>query len=516
MTPELLRLLLIEDNPIDASVIQHFLAHTNGMHIESEHAERLSTGLARLADGRFDAVLVDLNLPDSSGLDTVVRTHACNPRVPIVVLTGENADELALQAVKAGAEDYLCKSELEPRLLVRSIRYAIERAAHRRSDLQIQHEESIYRELLSAVTTYTYSVKFHNGIPISTQHTLGCLSATGYSPEEYAADPYLWIEMVHPDDRANLREHVAKVHAGERVPPVEHRILHKDGSIRWVRSTIITRYDENAALVAYDGLVEDISARKRAEQALRERDAHLLAAQEIQKHLWPAAPPSLPGFDIAGAAYPAEFAAGDYFDYIPMLDGSLGLVIGDVAGHGLGPAIVMALAYAHLRSLARVHNGTDEILTRVNEFLVDETDPFVTLLFVRLYPHSRMLAWTNAGHPPGMVLDAAGNVKSRMEATTIPLAIRREAQFTACGTTKLEPGDIVLLLTDGGLEARSPAGAAFGLQRAIQVVAANRSRPACEIVEALYRAVLDFCAQPQPLDDITLIVFKVVADGRPE
>ena len=128
MESESLRLLLIEDNSIDARVIREYLVRTNGLSIELEHTERLSLGMACLRDRRFDAVLLDMNLPDSVGVRTVVQVHACYPSVPIVVLTGEDAEELALQAVKAGADDYICKSELEPKLLLRTIRYAIERA----------------------------------------------------------------------------------------------------------------------------------------------------------------------------------------------------------------------------------------------------------------------------------------------------------------------------------------------------------------------------------------------------
>ncbi|MGO8749779.1 MAG: response regulator [Thermoguttaceae bacterium] len=147
MEYESLRLLLIEDNPIDARVIQEYLASTRGLHVELEHTVQLSLGMARLRDRRFDATLLDLNLPDSAGVETVGQVHACYPNVPIVVLTGEDADELALQAVKAGAEDYICKSELDHKLLLRTIRYAIERAGRRRTEEKLGQVELRYRAL---------------------------------------------------------------------------------------------------------------------------------------------------------------------------------------------------------------------------------------------------------------------------------------------------------------------------------------------------------------------------------
>ena len=516
MNPEILRILLIEDNPMDAQVIRECLAHTSEVHIELEHADRLSAGLVRLADGRFDGVLVDLTLPDSSGLETLTRVHDCNPRIPIVVLTGLNPQEFGLQAMKAGAEDYLAKDDLEPKLLLRTICYAIQRARHRQADQEyrdcaektLRESEQRYRRLLEAITSYTYSVTFADGA-LFTHHGLGCLATTGYSPDEYAADFYLWIRIVHPDDRERVMQYVAGILAGEKLPPIEHRILHKDGSTRWIRDTIIHRYDERGQLLGYDGVVEDVSERKKAEQALREREAHLLAAEAIQARLWPKAPPALPGFDIAGAVYPAEFAAGDYFDYIPMPDGSVGFVVGDVAGHGLGPGIVMALTYAHLRSLVQVHNDIQDVLTRLNRFLVNETDHFVTLLFGRLIPDTKSFVAVNAGHPPGYVLDRSGQINAQIGSTSLPLAVLPDAEFPCCDPVTLKPGDVVLLFTDGIPEARSAEYESFGDGRMLQVVAANRDRPAAEIVDAIHDAVQEFCRPGKPCDDITAIVIKV-------
>jgi PAS domain S-box-containing protein len=512
MDSESLRILLIEDNPIDAHVIRAYLAGSNGLCVDVEHTERLATALACLTQQKFDAAVVDLNLADSKGLDTLTRVHECSPGLPIVVLTGEAADELALQALKVGAEDYLSKSEMEPKLLLRTVRYAIERSGHRRAERQYREKEALYNDLWAAVTTYNYTVKLAPGAAASTHHGLGCLPTTGYSPDDYATNPYLWIDMVHPDDREMVRQYAAKVQRGEKAPPLEHRILRRDGTIRWIRNTIFYRYDEANRLTGYDGLVEDISERKLAEQALLERESHLLAAQEIQSRLWPSASPSLSGFDIAGAAFPAEYAAGDYFDYIPMLDGSLALVIGDVSGHGLGPSIVMALTYAHLRSLAQVHTDVPEILDRVNRFLINETDHFVTLLFGRLTPGARSFACVNAGHPPGYVLDASGRIKARIESRSVPLAVLPDATFPPSDPVKLATGDIVLMLTDGILEARSAEEAVFGPERALEIVAAHRRRPAREIIEAIHRGVCEFCRPNRPTDDITAIVVKVGAE----
>ncbi|UCD70985.1 MAG: HD domain-containing protein [Syntrophobacterales bacterium] len=124
---EIIRVLLIEDNPGDAYLIQRELARSKVALVDVECAERLSTGLERLAAGGIDVILLDLGLPDSRGLDTFTKIHAQAPGVPIVVLTAIDDEALALRAVRQGAQDYLTKGQVDSNLLVRAIRYAIER-----------------------------------------------------------------------------------------------------------------------------------------------------------------------------------------------------------------------------------------------------------------------------------------------------------------------------------------------------------------------------------------------------
>jgi len=121
------RVLLIEDNPNDALLIQIMLSEAGADHFYVEHRERLAEGLKRVAQGGISLILLDLSLPDSQGLETFTRLHAAAPRVPIIVLSGLNDTTLAVEAVHEGAQDYLIKGDVEGELLVRAMRYAIER-----------------------------------------------------------------------------------------------------------------------------------------------------------------------------------------------------------------------------------------------------------------------------------------------------------------------------------------------------------------------------------------------------
>jgi MinD-like ATPase involved in chromosome partitioning or flagellar assembly/ActR/RegA family two-component response regulator len=141
MEDELMKVLLIEDNPGDARLIREMLAEERGAPFDLEHADRLSTGLGRLAAGGIDVVLLDLSLPDSRGLSTFVRVHAQAPEVPIVLLTGRDDEELAVEAMREGAQDYLVKGQVDSSLLVRSMRYAIER--HRAQAKQLRKAQPV-------------------------------------------------------------------------------------------------------------------------------------------------------------------------------------------------------------------------------------------------------------------------------------------------------------------------------------------------------------------------------------
>jgi len=125
--------------------------------------------------------------------------------------------------------------------------------------------EQRYQRLLSAVTDYIYSVNLVNGRPNTTSHGPGCEAVTGYTSAEFAADPYLWYRVIHEEDRVLVLAQVEKILAGETPQPLEHRLLHKQGGVRWISNTTIPHRDNRGRLISYDGLISDITGRKRAE-----------------------------------------------------------------------------------------------------------------------------------------------------------------------------------------------------------------------------------------------------------
>ena len=131
-----------------------------------------------------------------------------------------------------------------------------------------RESEQKYRRLFSSVTDYLYSVIVNRGRPVATSHGPGCEAVTGYTSKEFEADPYLWYHMIYSEDRSSVTAQAERVLNGETPPPLEHRIIHKDGCLRWVRNTPVPHKDDQGTLVGYDGMVSDITRRKRAEQFL--------------------------------------------------------------------------------------------------------------------------------------------------------------------------------------------------------------------------------------------------------
>jgi serine phosphatase RsbU (regulator of sigma subunit) len=264
-------------------------------------------------------------------------------------------------------------------------------------------------------------------------------------------------------------------------------------------------------------LLRQIELREHQRQLAESKDrweaerlrSEIRIARHIQQRLFPAAPLPLAGFEIAGASYPAEATGGDYFDYIPFHDGSVGIAIGDVSGHGFGPALLMAEMRAYLRAFALTRADVAEILSLTNQALVRDVDGrFATLLLARLDAGKRSFVHASAGHQSGYILDTAGAVKSLLKSTGIALGVMADGEFQAASPVLLEPGDVVFLLTDGILEAHGTDQALFGAERALEIVRANRTKTAKEIVHILCACAREFCSYRTQVDDMTAIIIK--------
>jgi PAS domain S-box-containing protein len=147
--------------------------------------------------------------------------------------------------------------------------------------LEALHEDKEhYKKIVQAMSDYIYVVHVENGRPVVTEHGEGCISVTGYSSEEHAVEPLLWHRMIYDDDKDAVVKQANAALSGQMCHPLEHRLIHKDGSIRWVKNTVVPRMDKNGRLTAYYGVISDITERKLAEEQIRQCRDHL---EEIVK-----------------------------------------------------------------------------------------------------------------------------------------------------------------------------------------------------------------------------------------
>ncbi len=283
MSEQTISVLIVEDSKVDSALLTKMLAASAHEKYRVILTTHLGEALKAVERAQFDVIISDLSLPDSVGLATVSKLRWAAMHSAIIVISGTEDGPVATQAVREGAQDYLVKGQYDAGELRHAIRYAIER---HRLQTALQESEKHYRHLLEATTDYTYRVTLADGKAVKTEHSLTCAAVTGYTPAEYDADGGLWFRMVHPDDEASVLEQAKRVASGETLPPLEHRILHRDGSLRWVRNNVVPHHDERGKLIGYDGLIRDITARKAAEEQLVRSEAFYHALVEsLPQHI---------------------------------------------------------------------------------------------------------------------------------------------------------------------------------------------------------------------------------------
>lgn len=334
-------------------------------------------------------------------------------------------------------------------------------------------------------------------------------SMLGYAEDEIENRFSEWESRLHPEDKDRAATTIRRYLTGQSVDyELEHRLQHRDGSYRWILARGAAVRDSTGKPYRMVGSHLDITDRKAMEQTYRAQEAQLVAASTIQEHIWPERPPKLPGYDIAAKVFPAEFAAGDHFDYFTLDDGSLVFLVADVAGHGFSSALLMASTHAYIRSLFSTGLELDEVLEHANSELLRDTELFVSIILGRLHPETGVFTYVNAGHPSGYVFDKTGRVKHELKSSVPPLAIISDTKFDLSEPVVLSPGDLLLLTTDGVAEACSPEQELFGVHRMLEVVRRHRDLSAEELIAALHDEVAEFCGCVGIEDDLTALVIR--------
>jgi sigma-B regulation protein RsbU (phosphoserine phosphatase) len=252
----------------------------------------------------------------------------------------------------------------------------------------------------------------------------------------------------------------------------------------------------------FNGMIPKLKERLAMQDSLE-------VAKQIQQCLLPSENPTFEGWNIAGKSMYCDATGGDYYDFIFTKCGTvLRLVLGDVTGHGIASALMMATARSLLRGGLQSVEDPALQLHDVNNALVDDTPLgwFMTFYCLELCAKSGEARWVSAGHDPAILVSANG-VVSELAGNDIPLGVNANWSFTNMGPQIIESGSVLVLGTDGIWEAwNEQHDEMFGKERLIKVIIANRAKPPAEICNAICDAVLAFCGAAPRTDDITLIV----------
>ncbi len=284
------------------------------------------------------------------------------------------------------------------------------------------------------------------------------------------------------------------------------RLAKGDFSVR-LKATM--KDERNQLAQAFNEIVPKI------EEHMRMRNA-LGLAQEVQQSLLPQRDPSLPGFDIAGASIYCDETGGDYYDFIQTSRGDyagLAVVVGDVSGHGVSSALLMATARALIMLRASMPGEAASIINDVNRYLsldTAHTGNFMTFFYCELTARKTEVQWVRAGHEPALVYDPGKDTFDELRGKGMALGLDDTVAYESFHR-RMEPGQIVLIGTDGIWEMHNQAGEMFGKEALMQVIRKHQAASARQIVNAVVAALEQYRGNEQPEDDVTMVVIKVDA-----
>src|SRR4051812_39441858 len=231
-------------------------------------------------------------------------------------------------------------------------------------------------------------------------------------------------------------------------------------------------------------LVEEIQRRK-------ELEASLNIAREVQRRFMPSQMPQIDRYEVATWWFPNEAVGGDYCDVIPLRDGRFAFCIADVCGHGLGPSLLMASVRASLRTLLLRETSPQVLLESLGHALVDDfqSGAFVTMVLAVLDPRNHQVTFANAGHAPAFLYRAKDASFTDLESTGLPVGVLDPPDCPLGPTLTMQPGDLLVLGTDGIIESMDQRGAQFGMERLHDCIRRDATAPVQELVRNIGRAV---------------------------
>ena len=237
----------------------------------------------------------------------------------------------------------------------------------------------------------------------------------------------------------------------------------------------------------------------------------LKLAEEVQQNLLPRRPPQRSGLDLAGSSQYCDETGGDYYDFLELPEGRLGIVVADASDHGVGSALQMASARAFVLFGARDYQGPARLINDVNQYITRdnyESSRFMSMFFLEIATSPKSLRWVRAGHDPALLYDPEANSFQQLGGEGIVLGITQDYRYRQHSRDGWQPGMILVLGTDGIHETHDSSGQMFGQQRLQHIVREHAHQSAQNIQDAVIGALERFRGDEPQEDDITLVVVK--------
>ncbi|HVG94469.1 MAG TPA: SpoIIE family protein phosphatase [Planctomycetota bacterium] len=481
-----LRVLVVEDDPTDERMLVEQLALCRTLRFEVHACASLAAALAHEMLATADVVLLDLGLPDSVGLDTCRRFLAAAPAVPVLVLTGMDGESIGVEAVQQGAQDFLPKASVDPLSLGRAIRHAMERQAMldalRRAAATARDREQGLRRLLER-SVEALVVVASDGIVRFANRSASALLRVATAELEGAR----WDEVV-PEVAAEGQDEPFEV------------VLARPGaaSPAEVRAMPIEWEGQPARLVS----LLDLTDRRRAER--------MALAQGVQRAFLPEASVATVGCLAAAAMNElCEDVSGDLYDFVRLSDGRMLIALGDVTGHGLGAALLMAQARASLRAFAAAECDVSVLMSRMNRVVEGETvrGAFLTLLLAAIDPATARVEWASAGHSLAAELDPEGRARP-LPATAPPLWVSPDTRFHLGEPFTLEEGGGLAVFSDGAVEVPDGRGCHLGLEGVLSSFSDHWLAPPPEVLRRVREDLRRWTRGHSLPDDLTLLALR--------
>ncbi|HEU5395809.1 MAG TPA: SpoIIE family protein phosphatase [Verrucomicrobiae bacterium] len=491
------------------------------------------TAVATLKNNSYSAVLFEPPTTNAAGLFQITSLAVQSPKVPVIVIGSTTNEPFAVEAITAGAQDFIAKEEFTVRRLERKILCAIERHLERVSLVQEKENYySIFDHLVEGIFRTTPDGHYLLA-------NVALAKIYGYdTPTELMGRITDIARSLYVDP--NRRDEFVRLMQGhDTLTAFESKIYRKDGTIIWISENCHAIRDEQGKLLYYEGTVEDITERKRAEEQIRRATGelsrsreelrtqnevmqeNLRMAKEIQMTMLPQVYPSFPrdvvheqsAFQFTHRYQPAEDVSGDFFNVIALSDTEANVLICDVTGHGIRAALVTAMIRALSEELKTLAHEPGMFLRKLNSdlcsILKTTGSPMLTTAFHLIAnAETGLVRFANAGHPKPLLV-------RRSDSTVQPLINSTGHSQPALGlfddppyqTTELQlqPGDLLMLFTDGLYEVQGSNEELYSQQRMVLDIKNLIQKPTSQLFDDLLEGVRAFAVSHEFEDDVCIV-----------